>query len=150
MRWLKVSATFLAIFMFTSAFFGFDVSSNEQKQVNTELGASVIYTFAYKSEGRRDPFVPLITKKEAKEVELRKEGLETEETGWVVSEYELIGLVWDAKESFAIIQKKDEKWIVKRGDVINNFQVISIEGKKGEVILEQGRRLIKLRIRGQV
>ncbi len=148
MRWLRVSVIFLGAFAFILTFSILPVFPTQEvaqrKQVNSEPGASSFYTFSYRSEGRRDPFVPLVSKEEKKEMELETKELETEE----VKEYDLIGLVWDAKEAFAIIKRKDEKWIVKEGDVVSNFQVVSVEGEKGEVILKEGHRLIKLTIRG--
>lgn len=161
MKWLRTSVIWVAAFISISIFSNFAVCSIQQKKqvnpvkkisngVNAEFGVSSLYNFIYKSEGRRDPFVPLVTKRVEKEVKLEKEELETRQTVWEALGYELIGLVWDAKEAFAIIQKRDERWIVKKGDIINNFRVIGIEGEKGEVILEQGHRLSKLRIRGQI
>ena len=121
----------------------------EQIESDFDLEFSLPPVFIYNSEGRRDPFIPLIAPKEAeselgfglKEVEGEPEILEE-------SEYTLIGLMWDEEEAFALIQGERGKWIVKKGDTIEEFEVLEIEEGKGEVILIRGEEeIIKLRIR---
>ena len=63
------------------------------------------------------------------------------------SGYRLIGLVWDKKGVFALIEGKDGKWIVKKGDQIGKFQVFKVEAKKGEVTLIGEEKIVKLRMR---
>ncbi len=121
----------------------------EQIESDFDLEFSLPPVFIYNSEGRRDPFIPLIAPKEAeselgfglKEVEGEPEILEE-------SEYTLIGLMWKEEEVFAFIQGERGKWIVKKGDMIEEFEVLEIEEGKGEVILIRGEEeIIKLRIR---
>lgn len=121
------------------------VLGEEQIEDDFDLEFSLPPVFIYDSEGRRDPFVPLITPEEA-EVEL--EEVEDEPEILEESEYTLIGLIWDGEEVFALIQGERGKWIVKEGDMIEGFEILEIEEEKGEVILIRGEEeIIKLRIR---
>ena len=118
--------------------------------------------FLYNSEGLRDPFIPLVTKEKIIIVEQRKktrpEVEKPEKTSPTVkkpkskkivtySGYRLIGLVWDKKGIFALIEGKGGKWIVKKGDRIGKFQVFKVESKKGEVTLMGENEIVKLRMR---
>ena len=110
--------------------------------------------FLYESEGRRDPFVPLIEKKPPPEEDLATQipqgTLEVEAKPKEValeSEYTLVGLVWDREQAFALIQGQRGTWIVKEGDLIDEFLVLEIKGKEGEVTLEGVEKIAKLRIR---
>lgn len=110
--------------------------------------------FLYESEGRRDPFVPLIEKKPSPEEDLATQipqgPLEVEAEPKEValeSEYSLAGLVWDREQAFALIQGQRGTWIVKEGDLIDEFLVLEIKGKEGEVTLEGVEKIVKLRIR---
>ena len=121
------------------------VLGEEQIEDDFDLEFSLPPVFIYDSEGRRDPFVPLITPEEA-EVEL--EEVEGEPEILEESEYTLIGLMWEEEEVFALIQGERGKWIVKEGDMIEGFEILEIEEEKGEVILIRGEEeIIKLRIR---
>lgn len=97
--------------------------------------------FEYKSEGRRDPFLSLIAKKSKVRAEkpLPRKIV-------ITSEYRLIGLVWDKKQIFALIQKGEKVWIVKKGDLIENLRVSKIREKEGEVILEGKKEIIKIKM----
>jgi len=127
------------------------VLGEEQKESDFDLEFSLPPVFIYDSEGRRDPFVPLITPEEAeveKEAEVELEEVEGEPEILEESEYTLIGLMWEEEEVFALIQGEKGKWIVKEGDMIEEFEVLDIKEEKGEVILIRGEEeIIKLRIR---
>ncbi|MCD6232683.1 hypothetical protein J7K28_08760 [Candidatus Aerophobetes bacterium] len=100
------------------------------------------FSFEYKSEGRRDPFLPLTVKEEKIEEEkpLARKILFS-------SEYKIIGLVWDKREILAIIRKGEKVWIVRKGDVIENLRVSEIK-EEGIVILEGEEKIIKIRMGG--
>lgn len=132
------------------------------QQRDLEIESFLPPVFLYDSEGLRDPFIPLVTKKkivvveekrktrpEAEKPEKTKQEIEKPKPKKIVthSAYRLIGLVWDKKRVFALIQGKDGKWIAKKGDQIGKFQVFKMEAKKGEVILMGENEIIKLRIR---
>jgi len=126
----------------------------EQIESDFDLEFSLPPVFIYNSEGRRDPFIPLIAPKEAEsELEFGLEEVEGELEIVELeileeSEYILIGLMWKAGEAFAFIQGERGKWIVKKGDMIEEFEVLEIKEEKGEVILIRGEEeIIKLRIR---
>ncbi len=121
------------------------VLGEEQIEDDFDLEFSLPPVFIYNSEGRRDPFVPLITP-EGEEFKLEEVEGELEISEEL--EYTLIGLIWDEEEVFALIQGERGKWIVKKGDMIEEFEVFEIKEGKGEVILIRGKEeIIKLRIR---
>jgi len=151
-------------------FYGCFALRGQQRDI--EIESFLPPVFLYDSEGLRDPFIPLVTKKkivvveekrktrpEAEKPEKTKQEIEKpEKTKQEIekpkpkkivthSAYRLIGLVWDKKRVFALIQGKDGKWIAKKGDQIGKFQVFKMEAKKGEVILMGENEIIKLRIR---
>lgn len=103
--------------------------------------------FEYKVENRRDPFSSLIVEEKkvkpkrtsSKVVKKAKPRIITH------SDYKLIGLVWDDKESLAIIERGEKTWLVKEGSLVNSFRVARIEGKKGEVILWGENEIIQLK-----
>jgi Tfp pilus assembly protein PilP len=110
--------------------------------------------FLYKSEGRRDPFIPLIEKKlppeeeevaQTPQVALNVEAKPKEVA--LESEYTLVGLVWDEEKAFATIRSQAGTWIVKEGDLLGEFLVLEIKGDQGEVTLEGAEKIVKLRIR---
>ena len=110
--------------------------------------------FLYESEGRRDPFVPLIEKKKPPEEELETQisqvTLEVEAKPKEVtrsSEFTLVGLVWGRQEPLALIQGQAGAWIVKERDLIGEFLVLEIKPEEGEVTLEGVEKIVKLRIR---
>ncbi len=118
--------------------------------------------FLYNSEGLRDPFIPLVAKEKIVVVEKKKriapEVEKAEKTKRKVekpkpkkitadSGYRLIGLVWDKKGVFALIEGKNGKWIVKKDDQIEKLQVFKIEAKKGEVTLIGEEKIVKLKMR---
>lgn len=132
------------------------------QQRDLEIESFLPPVFLYNSEERRDPFIPLVAKKKIVVVEeKRKTRLEAgkpEKTEQKIekpkpkkitadSGYRLIGLVWDKKGVFALIQGKEGKWIVKKGDQIGKFQVLKMEAKKGEVSLMGENEIVKLRMR---
>lgn len=132
------------------------------QQRDLEIESFLPAVFLYNSEGRRDPFIPLVAKKKIVVVEekrkTRLEAEKPEKTEQEIekpkpkkitadSEYRLIGLVWDKKGVFALIQGKEGKWIVKKGDQIGKFQVLKMEAKKGEVSLMGENEIVKLRMR---
>ena len=125
------------------------VSGEEHIESDFDLEFSLPPVFIYNSEGRRDPFIPLIAPREAEsELEFELEEEEVEPEILEESEYILIGLMWKEEEVFALIQGERGKWIVKKGDMIEEFEVLEIEEEKGEVILIRGEEeIIKLRIR---
>jgi len=111
--------------------------------------------FLYESEGRRDPFVPVIEKKPPPEEDLATqipqgtlevEGAKPKEVA-LESEYSLVGLVWDGEKAFATIRSQAGTWIVKEGDLLGEFLVLEIKGDQGEVTLEGVEKIVKLRIR---
>ncbi len=104
--------------------------------------------FEYKVENRRDPFLSLIVKeKKAKPKAISPKVVEKTEPRIVTqSEYRLIGLVWDKRESLAIIKKGERTWLVKEGSSLNSFRVARIDGKKGEVILWGENEIIQLKL----
>ena len=121
------------------------VLGEEQIEDDFDLEFSLPPVFIYNSEGRRDPFVSLIAPEGA---EFELEEMEVEPEILEESEYTLIGLIWDEEEVFALIQGERGKWIVKEGDMIEEFEVLEIKEEKGEVILIRGEEeIIKLRIR---
>lgn len=121
------------------------VLGEEQIEDDFDLEFSLPPVFIYNSEGRRDPFIPLIAPEGA---EFELEEMEGEPEILEESEYTLIGLIWDEEEVFALIQGERGKWIVKKGDMIEEFEVLDIKEEKGEVILIRGEEeIIKLRIR---
>lgn len=121
------------------------VLGEEQIEDDFDLEFSLPPVFIYNSEGRRDPFVSLIVPEGA---EFELEEMEGEPEILEESEYTLIGLIWDEEEVFALIQGERGKWIVKEGDMIEEFEVLEIKEEKGEVILIRGKEeIIKLRIR---
>lgn len=110
--------------------------------------------FLYESEGRRDPFVPLIEKRKPPEEELEPEisqvTLEVEAKPKQVtrqSEFTLVSLAWGEEETLALIQGRAGAWIVKEGDLIDEFLVLEIKANEGEVTLEGVEKIVKLRIR---
>ena len=107
--------------------------------------------FEYKVENRRDPFSSLIV--EEKKVKPKKtlpEVVKKAEPRIVTqSDYKLVGIVWDKKESLAIIEKGEKTWLVKEGSLVNSFRVARIEGKKGEVILWGTNEIIQLKFAGR-
>ncbi|MCK4418609.1 hypothetical protein KAV79_02275 [Candidatus Aerophobetes bacterium] len=121
------------------------VLGEEQIEDDFDLEFSLPPVFIYNSEGRRDPFVSLVAP-EGAEFELEEVEGELEISEEL--EYTLIGLIWDEEEVFALIQGERGKWIVKEGDMIEEFEVLDIKEEKGEVILIRGEEeIIKLRIR---
>ena len=102
----------------------------------------------YKVENRRDPFLTLIV--EEKKAEPKVIAPKTEETTEPIivtqSEYRLIGLAWDNRESLAIIKKGEKTWLVKEGRSLDSFRVALIDGKKGEVTLWGENKIIQLKL----
>jgi len=110
--------------------------------------------FIYDSEGRRDPFVPVIEKKlspeEDMETQIPQGTLEVEAKPKEVtrsSEFTLVSLAWGGEETLALIQGRAGAWIVKEGDLIGEFLVLEIKADQGEVTLEGVEKIVKLRIR---
>jgi len=109
--------------------------------------------FLYESEGRRDPFVPLIEKKkppEELETEIPQVTLEVEAKPKEVtrsSEFTLVSLAWGGEETLALIQGRAGAWIVKEGDLLGEFLVLEIKADQGEVTLAGVEKIVKLRIR---
>ncbi len=110
--------------------------------------------FIYDSEGRRDPFVPVIEKKlspeEDMETQIPQVTLEVEAKPKEVtrsSEFTLVSLAWGGEETLALIQGRAGAWIVKEGDLIGEFLVLEIKADQGEVTLEGVEKIVKLRIR---
>lgn len=107
--------------------------------------------FLYDSEGRRDPFVPVIEKKLSPEEDLTTQipqgTLAKPKEVALESEYTLVGLVWDEEKAFATIRSQAGTWIVKEGDLLGEFLVLEIKGDQGEVTLEGAEKIVKLRIR---
>ena len=80
--------------------------------------------FLYNSKGKRDPFIPLITK------DGRLISLETDEKK---GELSLEGIIYDPHGiSYAIIDGS----VVKIGDMVRDFQVLKIEKNKAFLIKE--------------
>lgn len=138
----------IVIFSFPSISFS---STTEFQEKGTDSYPEIFSpsVFKYRDEGRRDPFVPLIKKDEkGQKPELKAEKPKVQETVTGSSEYSLIGLVWDKEGAFAIIRGESENWIVREGDMINDFMISRIEGEKGEVILMGKDQMVRLTIRG--
>jgi Tfp pilus assembly protein PilP len=138
----------IVIFSFSSISFS---STTDFQEKGTDSYAEIFSpsVFKYRDEGRRDPFVPLIKKDEkGQKAESKAEKPEVQEMVTGSSEYSLIGLVWDKEGAFAIIRGESENWIVREGDVINDFMISRIEGEKGEVILMGKDQMVRLTIRG--
>jgi len=138
----------IVIFSFPSISFS---STTEFQEKGTDSYPEIFSpsVFKYRDEGRRDPFAPLIKKDEkGQKAELKAEKPKVPEMVTGSSEYSLIGLVWDKEGAFAIIRGESENWIVREGDVINDFMISRIEGEKGEVILMGKDQMVRLTIRG--
>jgi len=136
--------------MMSIFFYGCFALKGEERDIEIESFLPPI--FLYNSEGLRDPFIPLVAKEKIvvveESMETRPQVPETRPKKIVTeSGYRLIGLVWDKKGVFALIEGKDGKWIVKKGDQIGKFQVFEIEAKKGEVTLIGEEKIVKLRMR---
>ncbi|MFQ5835158.1 MAG: hypothetical protein ACE5HR_04470 [bacterium] len=141
------------------SFFFYGCFALKGQQRDLEIESFLPPVFLYNSEGRRDPFIPLVAKERKVVVEESMETrpqvpetrqeVEKSKPKKIVTEsgYRLIGLVWDKKRVFALIQGKDGKWIVKKGDRIGEFQVFKVEAKKGEVTLIGEEKIVKLRMR---
>ena len=130
------------------SFYGCFVLKGEERDIEIESFLPPI--FLYNSEGLRDPFIPLVTKEKIVEkAEKTEQKVEKSKPKKITTDsgYRLIGLVWDKKGVFALIEGKDGKWIVKKGDQIGKFQVFEIEAKKGEVTLIGEEKIVKLRMR---
>ncbi|MFQ6066444.1 MAG: hypothetical protein ACE5K3_04090 [bacterium] len=161
MNWKAIFSIILGAGVVISISF-YGCFSLKGEEVSTEIESLLPPIFLYKSEGLRDPFIPLITEEKSTIVEEKKEPppeiakpeiikqeVEKPKSKKIVSQsgYRLIGLVWDKKGVFALIEGKDGKWIVKKGDRIGKFQVFKVESKKGEVILMGENEIVKLRMR---
>jgi hypothetical protein len=146
--------------MMSISFYGCFALKGEERDIEIESFLPPI--FFYNSEGLRDPFIPLVAKEKIVVVEEKKriapEVEKAEKTKQKVekpkpkkittdSGYRLIGLVWDKKGVFALIEGKNGKWIVKKDDQIEKFQVFKIEAKKGEVSLIGEEKIVKLKMR---
>ena len=143
--------------MMSISFYGCFALKGEERDIEIESFLPPI--FLYNSEGLRDPFIPLVTKEKRVVVEESMETrpqvpetrqeVEKSRPKKIVTEsgYRLIGLVWDKKGVFALIEGKGGKWIVKKGDRIGEFQVFKVEAKKGEVTLIGEEKIVKLRMR---
>jgi len=146
--------------MMSISFYGCFALKGEERDIEIEFFLPPI--FLYNSEGLRDPFTPLVAKEKIVVVEEKEritpELERAEKTEQKVekpkpkkitadSGYRLIGLVWDKKGVFALIEGKDGKWIVKKGDRIGEFQVFKVEAKKGEVTLIGEEKIVKLKMR---
>jgi len=130
------------------SFYGCFALKGEERDIEIESFLPPI--FLYNSEGLRDPFIPLVTKEKIVEkAEKTEQKVEKPKPKKITTDsgYRLIGLVWDKKGVFALIEGKDGKWIVKKGDQIGKFQVFKIEAKKGEVTLIGEEKIVKLRMR---
>ena len=143
--------------MMSISFYGCFALKGEERDIEIESFLPPI--FLYNSEGLRDPFIPLVTKEKIVVVEEvmetrpqvpeTRQEVKKSQPKKIVTEsgYRLIGLVWDKKGVFALIEGKDGKWIVKKGDRIGEFQVFELEAKKGEVTLVGEKKIVKLRMR---
>ena len=130
------------------SFYGCFALKGEERDIEIESFLPPI--FLYNSEGLRDPFIPLVTKEKIVEkAEKTEQKVEKPKPKKITTDsgYRLIGLVWDKKGVFALIEGKDGKWIVKKGDRIGKFQVFKVEAKKGEVTLIGEEKIVKLRMR---
>lgn len=130
------------------SFYGCFALKGEERDIEIEFFLPPI--FLYNSEGLRDPFIPLVTKEKIVEkAEKTEQKVEKPKPKKITTDsgYRLIGLVWDKKGVFALIEGKDGKWIVKKGDQIGKFQVLKVEAKKGEVTLIGEEKIVKLRMR---
>lgn len=134
--------------MMSISFYGCFALKGEERDIEIESFLPPI--FLYNSEGLRDPFIPLVAKEKIVEkAEKREQKVEKPKPKKITTDsgYRLIGLVWDKKGVFALIEGKDGKWIVKKGDQIGKFQVFKLEAKKGEVTLVGEKKIVKLRMR---
>jgi Tfp pilus assembly protein PilP len=134
--------------MMSISFYGCLALKGEERDIEIESFLPPI--FLYNSEGLRDPFIPLVTKEKIVEkAEKTEQKVEKPKPKKITTDsgYRLIGLVWDKKGVFALIEGKDGKWIVKKGDQIGKFQVLKVEAKKGEVTLIGEEKIVKLRMR---
>ncbi len=134
--------------MMSISFYGCFALKGEERDIEIESFLPPI--FLYNSEGLRDPFIPLVAKEKIVEkAEKTEQKVEKPKPKKITTDsgYRLIGLVWDKKGVFALIEGKDGKWIVKKGDQIGKFQVFKIEAKKGEVTLIGEEKIVKLRMR---
>jgi len=143
---VKKSALFLLTVIGTAFFLTFGLSKG--------FPSLLPPVFVYDSEGRRDPFVPVIEKKlspeEDMETQIPQVTLEVEAKPKEVtrsSEFTLVSLAWGGEETLALIQGRAGAWIVKEGDLIGEFLVLEIKADQGEVTLEGAEKIVKLRIR---
>ena len=149
MRWTTlIFSIFLMVLFSPISFCSTRVSLQEEMVSYPDLFSSSV--FKYKDEGRRDPFVPLLKKEieEEKKAELKTEKPTLRKVVIGSSKYSLIGLVWDEEGALAIIQAENRSWIVREGDMIDNFMISRIEGERGQVILIGEKQVVKLRISG--
>lgn len=99
--------------------------------------------YEYKSAGIRDPFEPLISSEQKAPGEKVAKGTQISEIDIV--NLELSGIIWDAKESMAVLHDGNKfGYILKRGQLFaDNFKPIKgISGKilgHENVFLQQGK-----------
>ncbi|MBE0478338.1 hypothetical protein IBX65_04370 [Candidatus Aerophobetes bacterium] len=109
--------------------------------------------FEYPPVKERDPFSPLIQpEKKLEEEPVKKEPIkepvkEPEKKPLPVitrSEYKLVGIIWDARGSIALVARGVNTWLVEEGMTLDGLKVARIEAEKGEVILVGEDKIIKL------
>jgi len=85
-----------------------------------------IASFTYRSLGRRDPMVPLVSKKVA--------GEKTD-----IPKMLLTGIVWDKYYPLAIINDQ----VVRKGDVVDGVKIVGIKPDR-VVVFHKSKQVIKL------
>jgi len=149
---MKIRSVLLAVLMM-GFFLNLDCAFALTKEENN-FEFSIPSVFVYDSEGRRDPFISLVIKKEKvvkeEKVEPKSEKVEAKEVPKPIleeSEYVLLGLIWDEEKVLALIKTTTGKWIVGEGSFVDKFLVSEINKEKEEVVLMGEKEVIKLRIR---
>lgn len=133
---MKLLIVFLLGIMSILFFLGTVVFSQESQEK-----FSIPVVFEYPGVDERDPFYPLIYEEETIEV-VEKKPLPV----ITQSDYELLGIAWEAKKSMAFIAKGGKTWMVAEGMSIDELKVLSIQAKEGKVTLIGEDMIIKLKM----
>jgi Tfp pilus assembly protein PilP len=149
---LRDNCIIISVVLMLSASISFAVEVKKEMQITkasqakkTEIKVD-IGDFEYKSEGRRDPFEPilLLKAKSAREVKVSKEKKGNEDAlGYELEELKLVGLLKSDKGMMAMMEDSQGKGIFfKKGDPLNqnmwvadisNSNIVFAYKLKGEI-----------------
>jgi len=112
----------------TSVAFGVEVKKNPQTNLQQEKNEGTRYDigdFEYKSEGRRDPFEPVLLNKEKAKKDIRistkAKKVTEEKMGYELEELRLVGVLKSDKGMMAMMENaKGEGIFYRKGDPLNN------------------------------